>query len=518
MKYYAVTDDPRELYHYGVKGMKWGQHLFGEDLKPKSAGYKNAAKKLKSISSAKKNTVQRTYNARAAQDKKYQEAVKRSQDRLKAVEMLNKQDKKSAEEKHLRKVQKMQDKMDTLNALNKYDKITAEEKQQMRQARLQRKADKYMIRKENADMKNQYKKIKNAAKSEAKYDKLLQQAREGRLRYGKLSEEQIQKVQERLALENRARMVDGAEKPKFGRRLRTAIGEGILQGISKGVSGGMEEFARAKVQTSVLTRGTAKKKAKLEGQIQRTKNREANKKTHRDIKRELDQDLYREQIMSGTGAVKRVRSGITAAQKGKALAAVQRQNKLNSDYQEYLDSHALSDKEARKQYLDSISGTSEASSYGKVKRINKASTKAQQQRMLLNANRKQKEKEAKEQQLRDKVYERYLLPSKNDDPEKIIARYENEDFRDRLYGNSKSSSNNPNKPKPAPKPKKPKNPTPNMHDIFADANNIPKTRPQQLYDQVREVTMNRPKTAIEKSIERHKKKRAKKHPAFVEID
>ena len=25
MKYYAVTDDPNELMHYGVKGMKWGQ-------------------------------------------------------------------------------------------------------------------------------------------------------------------------------------------------------------------------------------------------------------------------------------------------------------------------------------------------------------------------------------------------------------------------------------------------------------------------------------------------------------
>ena len=42
MKYYAVTEDPRELYHYGVKGMKWGQHIFGEDPRPKSPAYKKA--------------------------------------------------------------------------------------------------------------------------------------------------------------------------------------------------------------------------------------------------------------------------------------------------------------------------------------------------------------------------------------------------------------------------------------------------------------------------------------------
>ena len=57
MKYYAVTEDPRELYHYGVKGMKWGQHIFGPEpgLK-KSPAYKKALSKLRSsASSASKN-------------------------------------------------------------------------------------------------------------------------------------------------------------------------------------------------------------------------------------------------------------------------------------------------------------------------------------------------------------------------------------------------------------------------------------------------------------------------------
>ena len=37
MKYYAVTDDPNELLHYGRLGMKWGQHIF---VGPKSLAYK----------------------------------------------------------------------------------------------------------------------------------------------------------------------------------------------------------------------------------------------------------------------------------------------------------------------------------------------------------------------------------------------------------------------------------------------------------------------------------------------
>ena len=97
MKYYAVTDDPRELYHYGVKGMKWGQHLFGEDLRPKSPAYKRAASKLRATvksnkrtsriknaarsfsNFAKRSATQLAYNARQRQDQKYQKAVLKAQ-------------------------------------------------------------------------------------------------------------------------------------------------------------------------------------------------------------------------------------------------------------------------------------------------------------------------------------------------------------------------------------------------------------------------------------------------------
>ena len=78
MKYYAVTEDPRELYHYGVKGMKWGQHIFGD--KPKSPGYHRALGKLRAsaskgaksvASSIKKSSEQRSINRRAKEMAKY---------------------------------------------------------------------------------------------------------------------------------------------------------------------------------------------------------------------------------------------------------------------------------------------------------------------------------------------------------------------------------------------------------------------------------------------------------------
>ena len=94
MKYYAVTDDPRELYHYGVKGMKWGQHIFGD--KPKSPGYHKATQKLKSIISkaakttsssfktigkaAQKTSQQKSYNAKAKQSDNHNKLVSKYQD------------------------------------------------------------------------------------------------------------------------------------------------------------------------------------------------------------------------------------------------------------------------------------------------------------------------------------------------------------------------------------------------------------------------------------------------------
>ena len=55
MTYYAVTDDPNELAHWGILGMKWGVRRTPEQLghprhtgskRPRSAAYKKAQSKL----------------------------------------------------------------------------------------------------------------------------------------------------------------------------------------------------------------------------------------------------------------------------------------------------------------------------------------------------------------------------------------------------------------------------------------------------------------------------------------
>lgn len=53
MWYYIVKDQPNELYHHGIKGMKWGvRHYQNEDGSLTNAGKKdkkNMIKKLKNI-------------------------------------------------------------------------------------------------------------------------------------------------------------------------------------------------------------------------------------------------------------------------------------------------------------------------------------------------------------------------------------------------------------------------------------------------------------------------------------
>lgn len=157
MKYYAVTDDPNELVHWGIKGMKWGIRRTDAQLghprhtgskRPRSIAYKKAQAKL---SASMRNGIQKVetkwkvYNSPA-----------------------NKQ----------------------LRAEKRYNKQT---------------------------------------------ERALQQARKGKLKYGKLDDWQVQRITDRLAMERDARALSETEKT-WKKRLAESVGEGIIAGVGRGVS------------------------------------------------------------------------------------------------------------------------------------------------------------------------------------------------------------------------------------------------------------------------------------------
>ena len=199
MTYYAVTNDPNELAHFGIKGMKWGirrtdaqlghprHHGSGRrrSTGPKSEAYKKAESKL---------------------HKMMKSGIKKAEANWKA-----------------------------------YNSPAAKEQRFMKKA--------------------------------------MQQARNGTLKYGKLTDDQVRRVTNRLALEQDARRLGSTEQPRYGKRIKTAIGEGIVRGIGAGTGAYIEERFRgrgrttadikrdkrmAKYESSLAGRTAEKRKAKNE--------------------------------------------------------------------------------------------------------------------------------------------------------------------------------------------------------------------------------------------------------------
>lgn len=173
MKYYAVTDDPNELMHYGIKGMKWGVIRTDAQLghpkkpskqrssKPKSPAYQKAAAKLSAA---------------------MHHGIAKAQANWKAYN--------SPENKEIRRQQ---------HEVNKA--------------------------------------VRDYKRGERLFEKHVQLARQGRLKYKGISDAEVQRITDRLALERNARMLSGTEKPSLRRRVNEAIGEGIVRGVGQGTSG-----------------------------------------------------------------------------------------------------------------------------------------------------------------------------------------------------------------------------------------------------------------------------------------
>lgn len=225
MKYYAVTNDPAELMHYGVKGMKWGvirsDAQLGHPRKPRSAAYKKAQSKLggivrSGIKKAKANWAE--YN--------------------------------SPENKEARFMKKS-----------------------------------------------------------------IQKAREGRLKYGKLTDRQVMEVTNRLALEQQARRLGSTENPSFGKRMRASMAEGLIEGAGRGTAEYMVARWKGRGQTTANIKAD-KRMARYESNkfVQRRK-----------AKNEARQEYYRQQAEAGepmtrTGTL--VRMGLkNAYYNGREMAA-----------------------------------------------------------------------------------------------------------------------------------------------------------------------------------------------------
>jgi hypothetical protein len=387
MKYYAVTDDPRELYHYGVKGMKWGQHIFGD--KPKSPGYHRASRKLKSLMSktssslksvgkaAQKSVAQISYDLRKKQDARYQQRVQKSQDKFdkKMVKLDSKIDnyfankpvkdakraaainsaknniaaigstikkapgqiayniRKQQDSRYEKAVQKAQARNNLSKALSSLDKEDKYRKQIDRERKME------SLRERQADVQadNDLKALSKAVRAEKHMPKYMQEARTGMLKYGKLSEDQIGRVQERLALEAQTRRLGSTEAPSWRQQKKAARREGYLQGITKGISAGMEEVGRASVQYGIKNLANRKKMdnaSELKAEREKTANRIKNKKTRSEMRGDFKQDVYNEQLKAGVKASER---GVPWQTSRKAAQRLQEAKRIQNENQGKLE-------------------------------------------------------------------------------------------------------------------------------------------------------------------------------------
>lgn len=269
MKYYGVTDDSNELLHYGRLGMKWGKHIF---VGQKSLAYKNTLGKLRNTV---KNAVASAQKSRAQKrEAKFNNAVKKAQDRLAVTERLR-----------------------------GLDQLKGFERQNDRAYRNEAFMAKTEAKKARIAEKNERK----YARNERKMNKYMQQAREGTLRYGKLSDEQVDRITQRLAIERSARQLGNTEKASYRQRRREAIREGKLEGYKQGTTAAMREIAIGLVQNKFANKRVLDKQNRHEAQRQKEATRIRNHRTRREIRKDASQEAYEAQIEAGENIIQRSR-------------------------------------------------------------------------------------------------------------------------------------------------------------------------------------------------------------------
>lgn len=148
------------------------------------------------------------------------------------------------------------------------------------------------------------KQIRENKYREKLFEKHVQLARQGRLKYKGISDAEVERITDRLALERNARNLSGAERKSFSRRLGESISEGIVSGVGMGVSSRVSErISRGgKLKTQrLMTEQSNKMRERQDRRDFEQEMREMKKRDEytnkRDIKREKekeDRDLDRE--------------------------------------------------------------------------------------------------------------------------------------------------------------------------------------------------------------------------------
>ena len=337
MKYYAVTEDPNELMHFGIKGMKWGVRRSDAQLghprhsgprRPRSLAYKKAQAKL---SASMRNGI-------AKVETKWKEH-------------------NSPENKALRAYKK----------------------------------------------------------SEKSFQKHMEKARKGTLKYKGISDAEVERITDRLALERNSRALSGTEKPSYLRRLREAAGTGIVEGVARGTSAYMEERWRGRGRTTADIKRD-KRMAKYEGR---------DDVLHRKAKKQIDEEYYKTAYEEGANP----NNYKSTSRRAKYLADVKKRNK-ESDYRASIQkvydeqtarSRAVSDRQRddwrRNAILNEVnSGSRRLQSSGAWQRLeaqNRAKERANERKYWESGMEQIKKSDAAKQARLDATYENAVRNTSN---------------------------------------------------------------------------------------------------------
>lgn len=439
MKYYAVADDPNELLHYGRLGMKWGQHIF---VGTKSLSYKKAEGKLRSKiqntkTSIKKSLTQRAVNRQQRQQEKFAKAVQKTQQRIALTE-----------------------------GFRDMDRLKAYERSDNRAFKQAYKAAKIADKNARAEARNEL----HYANNERKMEKYTQQAREGKLKYGKLSSDQVNQITNRLAIEANARRLGSAEKT-WHQQKKEAFRSGKLEGIKRGTAAAMEEVARAGAIygiKNIRNRMKLNADAKQQGKEEKLRTRAKNRRTHGEIRQDLKDQAYelRQQVNSNIGreiqnleAEKDLRKKVAQAyymnksDAGKALAELEAQKALrDADTKHMLETDSSWKKHiadgGSTTYMDKNNNVYDLSDKGSLAKTDpKRLTELRQQKMESDKKAKEQKEEAENKAAYNKMVEDLKREDRN------TQLIEGRKQQQRMYEsaiqnwikNGRSSSNKPHR-------------------------------------------------------------------------